>query len=63
MNPNLVAVDEFLVDPSSEWSMLVANSILLVRLRDRRADLFVAQVRAKIAHQQALAILENRKGN
>ena len=62
MNPNLVAVDEFLVDPSSEWSMFVANSILLGRLRDRRADLFVALVRAKIAHQQALAILENRKG-
>lgn len=63
MNPNLVAVDEFLVDPSCEWSMLVANSILLGRLKDRRADLFVASVRAQIAHRQALAILENRKGN
>lgn len=59
----MIAIDKFMVDPSCTKSLSMVHTFLMEDLRARRADLFVAQVRAKIAHQQALAILENRKGN
>lgn len=56
----MVTIDEFMFKENDSRGILFVNTILLERLRERRAEIFTSEIRARIAQEQAEAILWNR---